>query len=266
MTSEDIMLSEGVSKPKKERYTRKNNPAVDLMRKVIENKKAQELEVNEYYQYDKYEKMKMSLNEITPEKLEKGLYKKYTFLKDQVEVSEVTNTLILPISVQETASQTIYRKNPESTKTIIKGMNSNGINELFSSGDIFSTILKDIFANVNIYDDEIRLLQRRFTSPISKDAISFYKFYIMDTVRIDKDSLIHLSFVPQNSQDFGFTGHLYVMNDSTYAVKKCTMNLSKNTGVNFVNQMNIVQNYEQLANGNWVLKDDDMMVDLSLIN
>ncbi len=71
-------------------------------------------------------------------------------------------------------------------------------------------------------------------------------------------------FVPQNSQDFGFTGHLYVLNDSTYAVQKCTMNLPKKTGVNFVNRMDIVQQYEQLPNGNWVLADDDMTVDLSL--
>ncbi len=102
------------------------------MKKVIEHKKAQVLEVNDYYQYDKYEKMKMSINDLTPEKLEKGIYKKYSFLKDQVEVSETTNKLILPISVQETASQTIFRKDPESKKTIIKGKNSNGIEEFFS--------------------------------------------------------------------------------------------------------------------------------------
>ncbi len=265
LSTDDILLSEVVVKPRKEKYSRKNNPAVDLMKKVIDNKKHQELEMNDYYQYDKYEKMKMSLNEITPSQLDKGIYKKYSFLKDQIEISETSNTLILPISVQETASQTIYRKNPESLKTIIKGMNSNGINELFSSGDIMSTILKDIFANINIYDDEIRLLQRRFTSPISKEGISFYKYYIMDTIKVDKDTCFHLTFVPQNSQDFGFTGHLYVIKDSTYAVKRCTMNLPKNTGVNFVNQMNIIQDYVQLENGNWVLKDDDMIVDLSLV-
>lgn len=90
------------------------------MKKVIEHKKAQVLEVNEYYQYDKYEKMKMSINDLTPEKLEKGIYKKYSFLKDQVEVSETTNKLILPISVQETASQTIYRKIPKARKHLSK--------------------------------------------------------------------------------------------------------------------------------------------------
>ncbi len=264
LAPDNVVLNEVVVKPKKEKYSRKNNPAVEFMKKVIANKRKQDLEVNEYYQYDKYEKMKMSLNDLTPEKLEKGIYKKYSFLKDQVEVSETTNKLILPISVQETASQTIYRKDPESKKTIIKGMNSNGIEEFFSTGDMLGTVLKDVFADINIYDDDIRLLQQRFVSPIGSNAISFYKFYLMDTVRVDKHECVHLTFVPQNSQDFGFTGHLYVLKDSTYAVKKCTMNLPKKSGVNFVNNMDIVQEYEQLPNGNWVLKDDDMVVDMSL--
>ena len=130
---------------------------------------------------------------------------------------------------------------------------------------MMNTVLQEIFTNINIYDDEIRLLKRRFTSPISRAGISFYKYYIMDTIKVDRDSCIHLTFVPQNSQDFGFTGHLYVIKDSTYAVKKCTMNLPRNSGVNFVNRLDIVQNYEQLPNGNWVLKDDDIIVDLSLL-
>lgn len=265
MVPDDVMLSEVVVKPKREKYSKKNNPAVDFMRKVIEHKKAQKLEVNDYYQYDQYEKMKMSLNDITPEKLEKGIYKKYSFLKDQIEVSETTNSLILPISIQETSSQTVFRKSPESKKTIIKGMNSNGINEFFSTGDMLGTVLQDVFTNVNIYDDDIRLLQRRFTSPIAKEGLNFYKYYLMDTLTVERDTCVHLTFVPQNSQDFGFTGHLYVLKDSTYAVKKCVMNLPKKTGVNFVNQLDIVQQYKQLPNGNWVIMDDDMLVDLSLV-
>ena len=263
LAPDDILLSEVIVKPKKEKYSRKNNPAVEFMKKVIEHKKAQNLEINDYYQYDKYEKMKMSINDLTPEKLEKGIYKKYSFLKDQVEVSETTNKLILPLSVQETSSQVIYQKKPESKKTIIKGMNSNGIDEFFSTGDMLGTILKDVFSDINIYDDDIRLLQQRFVSPIGNNAISFYKFYLMDTIMVDRHECVHLTFVPQNPQDFGFTGHLYVLKDSTYAVKKCTMNLPKKTGVNFVNKMDIVQKYEQLANENWVLSDDDMIVDLS---
>ena len=186
LAPDNVLLNEVVVKPQKEKYSRKNNPAVEFMKKVIEHKKAQVLEVNEYYQYDKYEKMKMSINDLTPEKLEKGIYKKYSFLRDQVEVSETTNKLILPISVQETSSQTIYRKNPENKKTIIKGKNSNGIEEFFSTGDMLGTVLKDVFADINIYDDDIRLLQQRFVSPIGNNAISFYKYYLMDTLMVTR--------------------------------------------------------------------------------
>ena len=266
MRPDDIMLDEVVVKPKREKYSRKNNPAVELMKKVIAHKKNNKLSENDYYQYNKYQKITMSLNDVTPKKKKKGMYKKMPFLKDQIELCEETNKFILPISVDETASQKIYRKHPKSEKTIIKGMSSTGVNELFATGDMLSTVLKDVFTDVNIYDNDIRLLQYPFISPISSsDAISFYKFYIMDTTFVDKDKCFHLTFVPNNSQDFGFTGHLYVLADSSYTVKKCTMNLPKKSGVNFVDNMDIIQEFEQLPNGEWVLKTDDMIVEMTLM-
>jgi hypothetical protein len=266
MRADDIMLDEVVVKPKREKYSRKNNPAVEMMKKVIAHKKNNKLEENDYYQYNKYQKITMSLNDVTPDMLEKGMYKKMPFLKDQIEHCEETDKFILPISVDETASQKIYRKQPKSEKTIIKGMSSSGVNELFATGDMLGTLLKDVFTDVNIYDDDIRLLQYPFISPISSsDAISFYKFYIMDTTYVDKDKCFHLTFVPNNSQDFGFTGHLYVLADSSYTVKKCTMNLPKKSGVNFVDNMDIIQEFEQLPNGEWVLKTDDMIVEMTLM-
>jgi hypothetical protein len=144
-------------------------------------------------------------------------------------------------------------------------MNSTGIEEFFNTGDMLGTILTDVFSDINIYDDDIRLLQRRFVSPIGRGAISFYKYYLMDTLMVDRQECVHLTFVPQNPQDFGFTGHLYVVKDSTYAVKKCTMNLPKKTGVNFVENLDIVQQFEQLPDGNWVLTDDDMTVELHFV-
>ncbi|MGN0036246.1 MAG: DUF5686 family protein [Bacteroidaceae bacterium] len=262
----DIVLGEVVVKPKKERYSRKNNPAVDLMRRVIEHKTLQRLEHHDFYQYRKYQKITLSLNDVSLEMLDKGVYKKMPFLKDRVEACEETNKLILPLSVQETASQKVYRKEPRAEKTIINGMASGGIGELFSTGDALNTILTDVFADIDIYDNDIRLLQSRFVSPISSTAaISFYKYYIMDTVSVDRDRCIHLTFVPQNSQDFGFTGHLYVMQDSTYAVRKCVMNLPKKTGVNFVDNLDIIQEYVQLPTGEWVLKTDDMIAELYVV-
>lgn len=260
----DIQLSEVIIKPTKEKYSRKNNPAVEFMKKVIAHKSSQRLEQYDYYQYDKYQKMKTSLNDVTEESLKSGIYKKFAFLKDQIEISPESQKRILPFSVQETASQKIYRKEPHSEKTLIQGMNNNGIEEFFSTGDMVGTILNEVFADINIYDNDIKLMKRRFVSPISDGATSFYKFYLMDTLQVNNDRCIHLSFVPNNSQDFGFTGHLYVLADSSFAVKRCTMNLPKKTGVNFVENLNIVQQYQQLPNGTWALTDDDMVVELGI--
>ena len=43
------------------------------------------------------------------------------------------------------------------------------------------------------------------------------------------------------------------------------MNLPKKSGVNFVDNMDIIQEFEQLPNGEWVLKTDDMIVELTLM-
>lgn len=266
MRPDDILLDEVVVKPKRERYRRKNNPAVEMMKKVIAHKKYQKLEEHDFYRYDKYQKITMSLNEVTLEMLDKGIYKKMPFLKDQIEFCEETGKFILPMSVDETVSQKVYRKHPRSEKSRIQGEKSNGLHELFATGDMLGTVLKDVFTDVNIYDNDIRLLQHPFISPISSsDAISFYKYYIMDTTYVDQDRCFHLTFVPNNSQDFGFTGHLYVLADSSYSVKKCTMNLPQKSGVNFVDNLSIIQEFQQLPSGEWVLKADDMIVELSVV-
>ncbi|MDR0972380.1 MAG: DUF5686 and carboxypeptidase regulatory-like domain-containing protein, partial [Prevotellaceae bacterium] len=262
----DTMLSEVVVRPRRERYSRRNNPAVDFMRNVIAHKQHFELEENDYYRYDKYQKMKTSLNDMTREKLKRGAYKNIPFLEQYLEPSprQDDTTFILPISIQETASEVLYRKRPESKKTVITGMLSNGIDELMSTGDMLGTILDDVFKTVNIHNNSIDLMHSRFVSPIADEAISFYHFFLMDTIYVDTDLCVHLTFVPANSQDFGFTGHLYVVNDSSYAVKRCTMNLPRRTGVNYVNRLSLAQEFEQLPNGKWVVTDDDMSVELYL--
>ncbi len=262
----DLVLDEVIVKPKKEKYSRKNNPAVEMMKKVIAAKKLNDLGVNDFYHYNKYQKITFSLNNITTDSLrESNLFKKYPFFRDQVEVCEVTGKNILPISVDETVTEKLYRKEPHDEKTIVKGINSTGVNELFNTGDMLSTVLKDVFQDINIYQDRFRFLQYPFDSPISNAGINFYKYYIMDTVMVDREKCFHLTFVPNNSQDFGFTGHLYILADSTYRVNKCVMNLPKKTDINFVDNMIIEQKFGQLSTGEWVLMEDDMLCEMSYL-
>ncbi|MGN0281450.1 MAG: DUF5686 family protein [Prevotella sp.] len=255
-------LKEVTIKSKKARYSRKNNPAVELMKKVIAAKKRTDLDNRDFYQYNKYQKITLAINDITPQSLEEPKFKNKPWLLDQVERCEYNNKLILPVSVDETVTQKIYRKNPHSEKSIVKGQNSTGVNDLLQTGDIVTTTLKDVFTDVNIYDDQVRLLQYPFTSPIGKDAIGFYRYYIMDTLYVDRDKCFHLHFMPNNQQDFGFRGDIYILADSSYQVKRCELTIPKRSDVNFVENLQVKQEFTMLPDSTWVLSVDDMIAEM----
>ena len=257
-------LKEVTVRAKRGKYSRKNNPAVELMKKVIAAKKRTDLDNRDFYQYNKYQKITLAINDITPEKLQTPKLKKMPWLRDQVEKCQYNGKLILPLSVDETVTQKIYRKDPHSEKNIVKGQSSTGINDLFQTGDILTTTLKDVFTDVNIYDDQVRLLQYPFTSPIGKNAIAFYRFYIEDTVFVDREKCFHLHFLPNNQQDFGFRGDIYIMADSSYQVKRCELTIPKRSDVNFVENLRVLQEFKQLPDSTWVLTQDDMVAELKL--
>ena len=231
---DNAVLKEVTIQADRGKYSRKNNPAVELMKKVI----------------------------ASPKRLEQKPFSSTPWLLDQVEECKYTNKLILPISVEETVEEHIYRKDPQTKKKIIKGQQSSGLNDLFQTGDMLNIVMKEIFTDVNLYDDQIRLLQYPFTSPIGKDAIAFYRFYIEDTVKVQRDSCIHLHFLPNNQMDFGFRGDIYILKDSSYHVRRCELTLPRQSSVNWVKNLRIEQEFEQLDNGDWVLTEDDMVTEL----
>ena len=265
LKSETKRLNEVTIKAERGKYSRKNNPAVELMKRVIAAKKRTDLSNHDYYQFNKYQKLTFAINDISPTQLENEKTQKKQWLINQIEVCQYNNKLILPLSVDETVTQNLFRKDPKNEKTIVLGQNTTGVNDLIQTGDVLNTVIKDVFTDVDIYDDQIRLLQYPFTSPIGKDAIDFYRFYIVDTLYVDNDECYHLQFVPNNQQDFGFRGELWVLTDTTLHVKKCKLTLPKKTDVNFTDNLSILQEYTKLPNGEWALTTDDMIVEMSVV-
>ena len=261
---EKTQLQNVTVRGRRNRYSRKDNPAVELMRRVIAAKKKTNLNNHDFYQYNKYQKLTLAFNDLSPQDLENGIFGKKQWALDQMELCPYNNKLILPVSVDETVTRKIYRKDPKSEKDIIMGQNTSGLNDLFETGDILNTVLKDVFTDVDLYDNQMRLLQYPFTSPIADNAISFYRYYIEDTTFVDRDKCYHLQFMPNNQQDFGFRGDLYIIADSTLHVRKCTLTIPKKSDVNFVDNLQIIQEYRQLDNGEWVLSTDDMFVEMSV--
>ena len=264
LKSDTRQLAEVVVRQKRGKYSRKDNPAVELMRRVIAAKKRTQLENHDFFQYTKYQKITLALNDITPTQIDSGFIGKRRWMLDQVEHCPYNNKLILPVSVDETVTQHLYRKQPKTERDIIKGQSNAGINQLIQTGDIMDIMLKDVFTDANIYDNDVRLLRHHFTSPIGNSAISFYRYYIEDTVYVGKHLCYHLQFTPNNGQDIGFRGELYVVADSTLHVKRCNLTLPIQSGVNFVQHLQVRQEFTQLENGEWALSEDDMIAEIEV--
>lgn len=257
----DIVITASKSK-----YSRKNNPSVEFMKKVIAHKKNNDLKSKDYYQYTSYEKMVCSVNNVTDKVLTSEQLKRFEFVKDQVELCQETGKLILPLTMHETVTEKFYRKHPQTSKSVIKADRKYGLTTLFQTGDIFNNAVEDVFTEVNIYQNVCRLFQYPFTSPIADNAISFYRYYIQDTTYIDNDRVIQVAFIANNPQDFGFTGHLYVMDDSTYQVRRVQLRIPGRSDVNFVESMNISQDFSTLPSGDRVMTVNDMLVELKLVD
>lgn len=260
-------LSEVTVKAKRSKYSRKENPAVELMRRVIAKKKANDLKSKPYYRYTDYSKMKLAVNNVGEEFLKKQKAKDREWLYNQIELCDFNGKLIMPLFVNEKVQEKLYRKSPEKELSVIKGEKSSGLGELFETGNIADIMMSDVFCGVDIYDDQVRLLRQRFTSPIGKDAVAFYRFYIVDTLKIDCDSCIHLTFLPNNQQDFGFRGDIFIVNDSSLHVKKVQLGVPRSGAINWVDHMEIVQEFQKigLGKGDWVLTTNDMLIEISVI-
>lgn len=257
-------IGEVVVKPKKEKYTKKDNPAVALIKKVIEHKDDNRIEAKPEYKTEKYEKLTLSLDNFNPNLDKNKFLKKFKFIKNYLDTSEFTGKPILTISVRETLSDIYYRKNPHALKTFTKGKRLQGIDESMDEGGI-TTNLEEIFQSINIFDNNINLLLNRFVSPLSSTlATSYYKYYIMDTVMVANDRCIDLAFVPFNSESYGFTGRLYITDDGTYSVKKAQLDVPVNINLNFVEKLRITQEFQKLPDSTWVVSQENTLVNFAI--
>ena len=257
-----ITLNEVVVKPKKEKYSKKENPAVKFVKQVIASRESNDPRNHDYFQYDQYEKMVFAMNDYHPKPKKNGKSGKFDFLIDFVDTLDV-GTTILPVSEKEKVESVYYRKEPKSEKRIVKGNKSSGVDEIFSRDGI-QQFLNEVFREVDIFKNDIPLFLQRFVSPLSTIGPNYYKYYLLDTLNVNGQKCVDLGFVPFNSETFGFTGHLFVTLDSTFFVQKAILNVPKDINLNFVSGMTIEQTFERTPDSTRIITKDDINVNFKL--
>jgi len=259
-----IELDEVVVRPRKEHYSKKNNPAVDLMEKMRKSGKLTDPRRNDYYNYRQYERITFGLNNISAESSKNLFLKKFDFLRQHIDTSDVTGKEVLTLSTREKQSSIHYRRHPKGEKEVVEGIRQQGLDDFMDQSNM-RTLFEDFFKNVDLYGNDIDLLHNRLVSPLGHIAADFYKFYLTDTVEIDSVKYVELSFVPRNPQSMGFTGKLYVEDgDTAMFIRRAIMGVPKAINLNFIEGLHIRQEFKKGADGSRLPVRDDLVVEVAI--
>lgn len=248
---------------RKGKYSKRNNPAVDFLNVLKQKAPSTDPRRNPYYSYDKYERLVMGLNNFTPDDF-RALSRRISDIGQHVDTSEISEKPYLSLLVKEKAGRQHYRHRPAGQREVIEAVRGEGIDDMIDPVAM-RTFMEDILRDVDLYQNDINLLQNRFVSPLSVIAPDFYKFYLTDTVDVGGQRCVVLSFYPHNHSTFGFMGHVYVVEgDSSMFIKRVEMHVPREINLNFVDNLYITQEFEKAPDGSRLKLSDDLIAELSL--
>ena len=264
LKAQSTSLQEVTVTGKRERYRNKDNPAVVLIRKVIEHKDKNRPEALLFYSYNKYEKLEFDLSNISEKFRNKRSLKKFDFVFNHLDTSKVTGKVNLPMYLKETISDVYFRKNPESKKEITTAERMTGLGGYVDNNGI-KLYLEALYQDVNVYDNNILLLASQFLGPAAPVSPQFYRYVIIDTTQFRGTKCVNLGFSPRNSNDQLFQGTMLVALDSSYAIRKVEMGFSKDINVNFVTDLKIMQEFDFVGKEGLMLTKDDLAIEFNLL-
>lgn len=251
-------LEEVVVHRKKYRYSKRNNPAVLFVERLRANKDSLDPELMPWFSTSEYEKLLIGMNvddDVTADSV----------MRQYVDYSPVTGKPYLTIIMKEQRSSHLHSRNPKADKRIVEGYRSVGIDQSFNVENM-RKLFGDVLRQINLYDNDIVLMQNRFVSPLSRIGPDFYKYFLTDTVLLGDEACVELAFSPHNKESMGFTGRLYVpLNDSAMFVRKVVMQIPRGINLNYVKSLYIVQNFERDALGKRIKKSDQLTLELQVV-
>jgi len=264
MVNSETILQEVVVTAKKGRYRNRNNPAVELIKKVREHADQNRMKGADYLEYEKYEKIEFDLNNISQKFRDRKAFKNFQYVFEFVDTSQFNGKSFLPIFLQETLSKVYFRGDPKTQKEYQDAIKLVGFDGYVDNEGI-NYFLDKVYEDVDIYDNSVTLLSQQFVSPISPLGPITYKYFIVDTIDYNGRRAIDLQFLPRNKLAIAFSGNLLVDLDSTsYAVMKANLRVGETSGLNFVNDLQLTQTFEPSGEGTWLMSKNEFIVDFSL--
>ncbi len=240
------------------KQSKKNNPAIEILKKIWAKKRINGLRKFRQYQYDKYEKVEFDLNTIDSAVMKRKIFKGLEFVFQDLDTSRITGKTYLPIFLNETFSEVHGDNLIDEEKEKIIGNKNSG----FDNNQAIIGFVADLYQEYDIYDNYLKFFDKSFTSPLSKTGVDTYNYALRDSAFIDNKWCYNIVYYPRRKNELTFKGDFWV-NDSTYAVKNINLEVTKSANINWVKEIYIEQDFEVVNDSLFLLKRDYMLSDFS---
>lgn len=232
------------------------NPAIELVKNILKNKKINNREKLDAYEYEAYNKVEFDLNNITEEFQNRKIFKAFEFVFEGIDTTE--EKVYLPVFMTESLSEFYFKREPKFSKEVIKATKVSGV-----ENESINQFLGDMYQNVNIYDNEIIAFNKSFTSPISAYCLGFYDYDLVDSAFIGNKWCYKLQFFPRRKQELLFYGEMWV-NDSTYAIRSVEATIAEGANINWIKAFKVAQEYDEVEEEVWMLVKDELLIDFNI--
>lgn len=239
--------------------SKKNNPALDILRKIWERKRKNGLYQFDQYQMEKYEKVEFDMNTIDSAFMKNKVFKGMEFVFKHVDTSKVTGKTYLPIFINESLSDVYGDNRQKKAKEKLKANKTSG----FEGNQQILSFLKDLYSDYSIYNNHLTFFDKSFTSPLSRTGVDVYNYVLRDSAYIDNKKCYNILFYPRRKNELTFKGDFWV-NDTTFAIKKINMAVTKSANINWIKDIYIEQEFEVMNDSVFLLTRDYMMSDFAL--
>ena len=239
--------------------SKKNNPAIDILRKIWAKKRINGLRKFKQYEYDKYEKVEFDLNTIDSALIKSRIFKGLEFVFADLDTSRITGKTYLPIFLNEVFSKVYGNNVIQKEREDVLGNKNSG----FSNNQAITAFVQDLYSDYDVYANYLKFFDKSFTSPLSRTGIDVYNYVLSDSAYIDNKWCYHIIYYPRRKNELTFKGDFWV-NDTTFALKKINLEVTKSANINWVKEIYIEQDFEVISDSVFLLKRDYMLSDFAL--
>ncbi|MEM1319177.1 MAG: DUF5686 family protein [Bacteroidota bacterium] len=230
------------------------NPADEVVRNIIKNKKRNRIDKLDAYQCEAYTKLELDLDNINEKLRNSKLMKPFAFIFENID-STSDEKPFLPAYITETIEDIYYTRKDKRPRKVPKAQRVSGV-----TNQTVVEFLATMHEYFSVYDNWIPILEKNFASPFSNQGLSYYEYYIIDSAFIEDQWSYKLKFKPKRKQENTFYGDFWVA-DSIFAVQRLNMRMSEGANINLVQRTVIYQEFGLHDNTYWLPTKQKMMID-----